>query len=371
MQDFQVLEPFPAPGNKLSFLLDWELTMKCNLDCSYCHEGIDGGHDNSTKHPPLDECLASLDFMYKYADLYMPHRIPSLRHVVLNVYGGESLHHPNIVEILEQAREKYLPYKDRWALTITTTTNAIVPSHKMAKIIPLIDEFTVSYHSEALDKQKEQFKANVLAIQAANREVKCVVLMHNDVALFEDSVQMSQWLSDNNIRKLERQLDHGVDPTAFNYTEKQIQWFDGLYNKRSHNTNITLPNEGNLCGVGRACCGGRQVSVDQNFKQRHGFVKNVFTGWSCSVNWFFLFVKQLTGDIYVNKDCKMSYNGIGPIGHLSAADKLLEELKVQLETNTLPTIVCEKSICFCGLCAPKAKDPETYQTIIKKYQFKE
>ena len=35
------------PNNVPSFLLDWEVTKLCNLDCSYCGIGIDGGHDNS------------------------------------------------------------------------------------------------------------------------------------------------------------------------------------------------------------------------------------------------------------------------------------------------------------------------------------
>ena len=48
------------PNNVPSFLLDWEVTRLCNLDCTYCGEA---GHDNSTKHPPLDECLRTIDFM--------------------------------------------------------------------------------------------------------------------------------------------------------------------------------------------------------------------------------------------------------------------------------------------------------------------
>jgi len=45
--------------------------MKCNLDCSYCHTGTYGGHDNTTRHPPLDECLSTIDFMFEYANIYM------------------------------------------------------------------------------------------------------------------------------------------------------------------------------------------------------------------------------------------------------------------------------------------------------------
>jgi pyruvate-formate lyase-activating enzyme len=367
MQDFQALEPFPSPADRLSFLLDWEVTMKCNLDCSYCNEN---GHNNKTKHPDYEDCLKSLDFMYKYVDLYMQKKISSLRHVVLNVYGGESLFHPDIVDILKQARAKYQPYTGRWGLTITTTTNAVVPEHRMSEIIPLIDEFTVSYHTESTDKQKQQCKDNILAIKAAGKRIKCIVLMHNQPELFDDATEMINWCDQNDVRRLPRQLDH-LDQTTFLYNQNQVVWFDRLYKKRSHNTDTTLPvaETNNLTEVGRSCCGGRQVCVDQNFKQRHAFVQNKFTGWHCSVNWFFLFVKQLTGDIYVNKDCKMSFDGtVGPIGNLSTADSLLEQLDRQLSSDQLPVIQCAKNICLCGLCAPKAKTLESYQSLIKKYQ---
>ena len=31
-------------------------------------------------------------------------------------------------------------------------------------------------------------------------------------------------------------------------------------------------------------------------------------------------------------------------------------------------IQCKKDICYCGLCAPKAKNLDTYKSIMKKYQ---
>ena len=32
----KTIEPAIDPANKISFLLDWEITLRCNLDCSYC-----------------------------------------------------------------------------------------------------------------------------------------------------------------------------------------------------------------------------------------------------------------------------------------------------------------------------------------------
>ena len=372
MPAFEVLEPAIDPNNRISFLLDWELTMKCNLDCSYCGVGVYGGHDNSTKHPPLAECLKTIDFMFEYADAYMRYKPTGLRYVILNVYGGESLHHPDIVKILEQVHSKYEQYKDNWNLSVTTTTNAIVSSKKLLSIIPYIDEFTVSYHSECTPKQKQQFKDNVLAIKASNTRQKCIVLMNDRPGYFEDAQLMINWLKDNSIKLLPRQLDD-TSNNSRNYNQEQVKWFNKLYQDKTFGTATEITSSEtvtNLSDTGRACCGGRQTCQDQNYKDRKFYVlDNKFTGWSCSVNWFFLHIKQINGEIFTNKDCKMNFNGdVGPIGNLSNTAELVATLVKQLDTGTVPVIQCKKYNCWCGLCAPKASTLETYNKIIKKYQ---
>jgi hypothetical protein len=362
---FNTLEPQASPANPISFLLDWELTMKCNLDCTYCGTGIYGGHDNTTQHPPLAECLKTLDFMYEYVDRYMDRKLPSLRKVVLNVYGGEALHHPEIVTILEQARIKYQPYQDRWSLVITTTTNAIVSESKLNNIIPLVDQFTVSYHTENLDKQKQQFKHNLLAIRDSGKPMKCVVLMHSDPALFHDAENMKYWLEDNNIKVMPKALDHPAEWDQFNYSSQQIIWFNKLYKSNTQ----AQGERTDLSDIGRACCGGRDLCIDQDYKNKTSFVNNKFTGWSCSVNWFFLYVKQVNGEIFTNKDCMMNFdNTVGPIGNLLDTQSILDKLSYQLDTGTMPVIQCAKPSCWCGLCAPKAQDRVVYDSMIQKYQ---
>jgi hypothetical protein len=317
--------------------------------------------------------------MFEYVDLYMSQRIESMRHVVLNVYGGESLYHPNIVEILQAARDLHQQYNKRWSLTITTTTNAIVSEKQLAKIIPLIDEFTVSYHSEVTDKQKQQFKSNTLTIAAAGKRIKCIVLMHADEHKFADSKHMIGWLDQHNIRNLPRQLDHKVERTDLNYNQQQVVWFENLYTKHSRAQNTKLPElkfdqqqNIDLADTGRACCGGRQLCENSNYKDRKFYVHNKFSGWHCSVNHFFLYVKQVTKEVFVNKDCKMNFDGtVSAIGFLDNTQTLLETLRQQLSTNTLPVIQCAKSRCYCGLCSPKAQDIDTYRAIMQKYQKKQ
>jgi organic radical activating enzyme len=369
MPAFEVLEPAIDPNNRISFLLDWELTMKCNLDCSYCFSDLYGGHDNSTQHPPKDECIQALGFMFEYVDQYMQHKPGGLKYVVLNVYGGESLHHPDIVEILSQIQPKYLPYQDRWHLTVTTTTNAIVSQKKLSKIIPYIDEFTVSSHVESSDKQKQQFKENLLTIRDAGKRLKCIVMMHDDSQLFQESQEFLSWLDANQIRSLAKQ----IDGTHRSYDKQQITWFNSEYQSKTYGVANTIDPDiyesSDLSNVGRACCGGRQTCSDQHYKERQYYIfDNRFTDWYCSVNQFFLFVKQVTGEVYVNKDCKMRFDGtVGPIGKLSDSASIVNELKTQL-ANGQPVIQCKKHKCLCGLCAPKAQHLDTYKSIMKKYQ---
>lgn len=338
--------------------------MKCNLDCAYCESDLYGGHDNTTSHPSLESCLKAIDFMFAYADQAMAARPRSLRNVVLNIYGGESLHHPRILEILEAVHEKKKSYRKAWHLHITTTTNAIVSKKKFRKILPLIDEFTVSWHTENTIKQKNLFRENCLEIKSAGKNIKCVVLMHGQSGLFEDALEQITWCQTQQIRVLPRALDRSPEQTQFDYKEQQIQWFNKFYTRSGHDVKVTLAAQKhtNLSEVGRACCGGRQMCSDQNYKQRHFFVPNTFRGWSCSVNHFFLYVKQVTGEVFVNKDCKMNFDGkVGPIGNLKDTVSILQNQLVA------PTIVCDKQRCLCGLCAPKAADADTYNQIIGKY----
>ena len=60
----------------------------------------------------------------------------------------------------------------------------------------------------------------------------------------------------------------------------------------------------------------------------------------------------------------MNFQGYqGPIGKLSEPKTLIE----QASNSTV--IQCANSRCYCGLCAPKAEDLDTYKHIMKKYEI--
>jgi len=175
---------------------------------------------------------------------------------------------------------------------------------------------------------------------------------------------MIEWLNQNDIKYLARQLDHPLE-VDFNYNQQQVVWFEGLY-KKSLGHAVMRDNKADLSDTGRACCGGRSLCADQNRRNPQKFVSNKFPGWYCSVNHFFLYVKQVNGKVYVNKDCKMNYDGtVGPIGNLNDIAPML----TQARDTDKPVIRCANKKCRCGLCAPKAEDIDTYKSIMRKYEI--
>ncbi len=365
------------PTNVPAFLLDWELTKLCNLDCTYCPTGVEwGSHDNSTNHPPLDECLRTIDFMYSYVDLYMQHKKPSQRKVILNVYGGESLFHPDIETIMQACRDRYQPYQDSWHLTITCTTNGVVGPRQWKRIVDLVDEFTVSYHPENLLKQKQQYLDNVLYLKQHNKRFKCVIMMHNDPAMFADSESVIEFCQQHDLRYVAKPLDN--HDAKWSYNQEQFGKLKTIWiSQTPQHQKLTYQRQIDQIGTeervssiaqGRGCCGGRRLSLNGDLKSNISFVpQQGFRGWSCSVNWFFLFVQQLTGNVYTNKDCRMSTtNRIEPLGNLDRADQIITTLKNQLLTNSMPIIECKKDICLCGICAPKAQSQAEFLQLIQR-----
>lgn len=364
-----------SPDNTPTFLLDWEITKRCNLDCSYCStDPIWGGHVNSSAQSTLEDCLKSIDFMYEYIDLYMDHKKHTQRKVILNIYGGESLFHPNIIEILIACREKYKNYSSRWELTITTTTNAIITKRIWNNIISLIDEFTVSYHAENLENQEKLFFNNLLSLKNSNKRVKCVIMMHYLPDKWKKSMSAIKFCQDNNIRHIAKPLDN---PDVY-YNNDQFEYMKNFWLNNTNQKNVEESKErlkkinkkSNIISIneGRACCGGRKLSINNSLKSSITFVsKQGFSGWYCSVNWFFLFVQQTTGNVYTNKDCRTSLNSkIEPLGNLQSSDKMLLTLKTMLDNKSIPVIQCIKSICLCGYCAPKAEDISDFKELISR-----
>jgi hypothetical protein len=178
--------------------------------------------------------------------------------------------------------------------------------------------------------------------------------------LFEDSQEVVDFCKTHNLRYLAKPLDGLEDEWAYSKDQfKEITKQEQVI-KFVDKKVVSIEQ-------GRMCCGGRLLSVNNNLRSRETFVpRQGFEGWQCSVNWFFLFVRQFDGAVYTNKDCKTSTTGaIEPLGNLSNATAIIDTLKQQFE-NGMPIINCVKPICRCGFCAPKAETKEEFLELINR-----
>ena len=136
-------------------------------------------------------------------------------------------------------------------------------------------------------------------------------------------------------------------------------------------------NDGKIVGrsLGRMCCGGRDISCQtvNSMKQDWEEVKFVtntnFQGWKCMINWFFLHIEQEKDIIYHHQTCRHSLNSLPePICKVSEFKEYTDSLrKIMMEKGEIPFITCQKDICGCGMCVPKAKDPAVAKELFDKY----
>lgn len=339
------------PLEPLSFQVAWESTLKCNMDCSYCGDG----HDNSKSHPSLEESLRTVDFIFDYLKIQMQNR--KHRIAGLNIQGGESVNHPDIVEILEYIQEKKKTVD--YSLSVALITNATTVAKRWNSITKLVDYFTISFHAEMDWKQKTRFLHNVQYLKENNKNFQVNIMMHP--RFWQECVKMVEFCQEQNMKYHMRQIDHSWFDRRFNYTAEQAEFLTGNRPAKISEKAIALVKKGfDLDAQGRSCCGGNSLCADSCTVNR---VKNRFNGWHCSVDKYFLYIRQTTGEVFTNKDCKMNWDGnVGPIGNLKNTQLILDRLK-----QGTPTIVCKKTKCWCGLCAPKAASADQYEKINRIY----
>ena len=338
------------PAQRLSFQIAWESTLKCNLDCSYCGDG----HDNKTEHPSFAQCLDTVDFIYNYVDIKMSARPENQRLANLNIQGGESIFHPKIVDILKYINDKKQNYN--WYMGVAIITNAVIGPNLWHRVVEFIDYSTISYHPEATKKSKELVKNNILYLQEKQKAFQVSVMMHPKH--WKDCLEFIEWCKNKNINYNARQIDHHWLDMRFNYNTEQAEYLTGRKISNKDKFTYALTKGLHLSKTGRSCCGGNTLCAGGcNTNYVEG---NNFKNWYCSVADYFLYIRQVTGEVFTNKDCKMNYQGdIGPIGNLKDTKAIIKQASIR------EPIVCKKKSCWCGLCAPKASTKEAFNDAMK------
>jgi sulfatase maturation enzyme AslB (radical SAM superfamily) len=341
------------PVNPQVFQIAWESTLKCNLDCSYCGDG----HNNKIPHPSITETLDTVDFIINYVSVIMQSR--KVKEASLNIQGGESLVHPQIIQILKYTNAKAQDLD--WKLYINTITNAVVKDKIWARLVQYINFFTISFHSESSYKQQEQVRKNILYLKTHNKNFHVSIMMHPKY--WDTCVDMVEWCKANDVKFNIRQIDHHWMDFRFNYTSEQAAYISGgaIAPTIVQKAKAVVTGKVNLSAQSRECCGGLEMCTNETACTKR--VENKFKGWHCSVDKHFLYIRQTTGEVFTNKDCRMNFDGkVGPIGNLKNTQAILD--RISAGTNT---IICKKSYCNCGLCAPKAQHKDDYDRIMVKY----
>jgi len=365
MNTIHTIEPAYHPKSKMGFLIDWLLTLKCNYNCSYCPVGP-SGHDNSTQHPPFENCISMLKQMYKYTDVYMQSKKNAFKDAILNVYGGEALYHPDIENILKATSKEFELYSNSWRLRRRITTNATATEKKWKIICDHIEGITFSYHSESAEKMKTLFKKNIDYAIKEKKEYDIIVCMYPHSLYWQDCLKFLDYCNKNNLNARPKLLDGPLGV----YNEEKLQELMPYIKQFNEIDAKKITGDTRIDNQARGCCGGRSVCTNRNIKEYTTLVPRElgFEGWYCSANQFFLHGNNVEGTYYTNKDCRVTLDKTtGPIANMDTMEEYIKKIKEQTEQKNIPILKCVQKKCFCGTCAPKSLYKENLNNILKIY----
>ena len=362
MSTIHTVEAAYHPKNKMGFLIDWLLTLKCNYDCTYCPIGP-LGHDNSKAHPPTEKCMTMLRHMYEYTDTVMHYKKNAFKDVILNVYGGEALYHPDIENILIGSSREYEKYADRWRLRRRLTTNATATSRIWNTVCENIEGITFSYHSQGPDKLKTQFMKNIDHAIKKDIEHDIIVCMYPNERYWQDCLDFMKYCTENKLNARPKLLD-GIEGI---YNQSQLEALVPYLKNFGPEDIAKIDKTSKIANQTRGCCGGRPMCMNRDIKNYTSMIARDlgFKGWHCSANQFFLSGNNISGEYSTNKDCRVKLDGTrGAIATMDTMDDYIAQMKSQTE---LPTLVCVQDRCRCGTCAPKSVHKENLNKILQIY----
>jgi MoaA/NifB/PqqE/SkfB family radical SAM enzyme len=377
------------------FQVTWDLGRRCNYDCTYCPAHR---HDNFSKHATLDELKNSVDFLFGYIDTYMEHRHLK-KDTSISFTGGEPTVNPNFIPFAKYLKEEYeRRYKDKWHAGFALTSNGAF-SQKMADaIIENMNHITVSFHTEADKKLKKNIIERILYIHRHNKgrraddplhcSISVNVMFHAHPEYFNECKELCELLHEEGVKYTPRVIGEEPDSAsdfAHKYSQEQLDYMKNYWRniqkkidektsrqEVNHQTSAaskdkTAETKKLGMSIGRPCCGQREMCLSSQGQDRTSTFVDMreFKGWHCSVNWFFLHLEQQTDQVFHHQTCQAKFDGTrGPIGKISEGQKIIDDLKANMEAKTMPTVICPKHTCGCGLCAPKSLHKENYEKVL-------
>lgn len=367
------------------FQVTWDLGRRCNYDCSYCPTTR---HDNFSRHATLDELKANTDFLFEYIDTYMQYR--KFKFTSIGFTGGEPTVNPNFIPFIQYLKSEYeSKYSQKWKANFALTSNGAMSEKMATRVMQNMRHITVSYHAESDKKLKKQVRDRILQFHnegpSHGLTMSVNVMFHAEY--FDECKDLCEYLDEHGVKYVPRVIGEDPDskPTfAHKYSEEQLTYMRDFWKNKNAKLNKEKEinkvlsaagektSEKKKLGLveGRPCCGSREMCLSSNGVSRNATFVDLreFKGWQCSVNWFFLHLEQQFDAVYHHQTCQAKFDGTrGPIGKISEGKKIIEDLKQKLQSQTMPTIICPKHVCGCGLCAPKSKFKENYKTVIENH----
>ena len=337
----------------------WNMTMKCNLDCSYCVRDI--RHDSTSHAPPLDKMKLMVDIVHNQFET-----------IDWGITGGEPMTIPHIGDIVEYMESK------KGSMT-SIVTNGMFPFSAFKKVLDKgLRSLVISVHYEYIFGKEKQYiqlykeindYINLLNSQLTENKKKLIIRIMIYPGCFAEHIKMAEQLKELGITNIEFRplglliskvyrgipvlttkeriaekynntphafLKEAMERTGWYTTEEQEQ-YSSIMKKDSDKT----------LKVWYADNTNEAIHYNELLLN----LRNMFEGWNCYLG------KQLiidfNGDIY-RSNCQVE----GPVGNINTIT----------ETYVIPQNVylCNKEYCndYCDLQIPKAK--LGYEQLIKK-----
>lgn len=349
--------------NKDRFSVVWDTGKFCNYDCTYCEAAH---HNTYSKHKTFEEFVHTFEFIREWSSTYNSNRKTPAR-TGINFTGGEPTANPNFWQLMDYIAEHEPEYE------LSLITNGTWGKEFSRKIIDTFDSVTISYHAEGKANLKERAVQNILLLHESPIHFQVNLMLHVDH--WDECVELYVMLKERGVTVNLRPIGDGnivrkgwfVDSdgtnrrTSHEYTPEQQEWFFSQVGVQAKPSSAAEGNQ-----LGRKCCCNLAMEgkVDGAW-QPVKFVNTNFENWYCSVDWYFLYIDQDHDEVYHHQTCKALYNKTrGPVGKISDAAKLIEDLKARLSAPNIQPVVCPNPRCGCGMCVPKASDIQDFQAIM-------
>jgi len=253
---------------------------------------------------------------------------------------------------------------------------------------------TISYHAEAHASLKKQVIDNIYYLTEREFPIKINVMFHAEY--WDECKDLCMQFERDGIGYVPRMIGEHEDSKnsyAHRYTDEQLQWMKDYWadknaalNKTTEEAEAEVGHEAGAVQVekteekklarqlGRPCCGSRTMETcgtDGCWSKSTFLEFAKFRNWQCSVNWFFLHIEQQTDTIWHHQTCQARFDGTrGPIGSISECDKIIDDLRTNLENKTMPVITCPLGPgkhCGCGMCTPKSIERDALMEILPQH----